>query len=363
MRTLLSLDLGRFNEKTHGGLFHETKGHLKTMSCKTTPHDLGAVLDQAKAAGAQMVVFESQPGAHLVADLVHARGMVALVANTHAEGFAWRSGESKSDRKDVPKLANMAFRGEIAGIVIPEPEDRERRTLVHAREALVGERSATMNRIRALGVHHWIAMPEGPSCWSKSGLEGLTAMSKNADFPRSFRACLACYLRLIEMLNEEIKALDGHLAAARKQLPRVVQLVAEVPGIGPCTADAVSAYLGDPLHTQVPARAAGAYFGLAPARRQSGKTVINGRITRAGNHTARGYLVEAAQRAVATAAEWKALFLRMTHGKDDSITRCKAMVAVARRLAVVCAVILKTGNAYDPERIMPKETWATTVSA
>jgi transposase len=363
MRTLLSLDLGRFNEKTHGGLFHETKGRLKTMSCQTTEDDLGKVLDQAKAAGAQMVVYESQPGAQLVADLVQARGMVALVANTHAEGFAWRSGESKSDRKDVPKLANMAFRGEIGGIVIPEPEDRERRTLVHAREALVGQRSATMNRVRALGVHHWIEMPDGSSCWSKSGLAGLAAMSKNLDFSRSFRASLAAFLRLIDMFNEEIEIFDKHLAVARKKLPRVVQLVAEVPGIGPCTADAVSAYLGNPLHTQVPARAAGAYFGLAPVRRQSGKTVINGRITRAGNSTARGYLVEAAQRAVATTAEWKALFLRMTHGKDDRISKSKAMVAVARRLAVVCAVILRTGTAYDPERIMPKDTWVAIGSA
>ena len=358
MRTMLSLDLGRFNEKTHGGLFHETKGHLKTFSCTTSPVHLGKLLDEAKAAGATEVVYESQAGANLVADMVHARGMKALVANTHAEGFAWRSGESKSDKKDVPKLANMAFRGEIQGIVIPQAVERERRSLVHTREALVGDRTAAMNRIRALGVLNWVALPEGSACWSKGGIADLKAMAEDTTLGLAFRVALSCFLGVIEFLNQKIDIVDKQLEALRENLPRVEQLIAEVPGIGPCTADVVSAYLGDPLQTQKPARSAGAFFGLAPSRRQSGKTTINGPITRAGNSTARGCLVEAAQRAVATAAEWKALYLRTTHGKDDRITRSKAMVAVARRLAVVCAVILRTGQAYDPERIMPKDTWA-----
>lgn len=363
MRTILSLDLGRFNEKTHGGLFHETKGHLKTLSCQTTPKELGKILDEAKAAGATMVVFESQPGANQVADLVVARGMQALVANTHAEGFAWHSGESKSDKKDVHKLANMAFRGEIKGIVIPQTVERERRSLVHTREALVGDRTATMNRIRALGILNWVELPDGSACWSKGGIVGLKTLAADKTLGVSFRLSLRCFIAHITFLNKQIALVDGQLEALRAHLPRVKQLIAEVPGIGPCTADVVSAYLGDPLQTQVPARSAGAYFGLAPSRRQSGKTTINGPITRAGNSTARGCLVEAAHRAVATAAEWKALFLRITHGKDDRISRSKAMVAVARRLSVVCAVILRTGLAYDPERIMPKDTWGTASSA
>lgn len=357
MRTILALDLGRFNEKTHGGIFTEHQGLARRLKVATNAASLASVLDDAKANGVSAVVFESQPGAWQVADLVRARGMQAVIANTHDEGFAWRRGVSKSDEKDVSKLAGMHLRGEIRGISIPTDPERVRRSLVHSRQSLVKMRTATMNRIRALGIHHWVPLPEGNSCWTVAGRAVLSSLSQDKSLSLALRVGMSVHLAMLSSIEEQIQVIERTLDATRKELPRVRQLMDQVPGIGPCTADAITARIGDPDRTGLPARSAGALLGLTPSRRQSGKTVINGPITRHGDGAARGCLIEAAQRARTSAPEWKALYLRYTKGSDDPVCTGKAIVALARRLAVTCAAILRTGKTYDPELIMPRSSW------
>jgi hypothetical protein len=55
MRSILALDLGRFNQKTHGAIFTDTAGRGNRFTCATNAESLQAMLIQAKAAGVTQV--------------------------------------------------------------------------------------------------------------------------------------------------------------------------------------------------------------------------------------------------------------------------------------------------------------------
>jgi transposase len=363
MNHILSLDLGRFNQKTHGGRCLRHGGLTGRFTCPTNVEGLSNVFAEAKKAGVETVVFEAQPAAFRVADLVVSHGMKPLIANTHAEGFKFRAGQSKSDKLDVGRLSSMTFRGEITGITIPSERDRGQRSLVSARAALVEQMTMVKNRIRGLGEQYWLVIPAGNSCWSADGLAQLKTLSENASTPETVQFILHSLLIQIEFTQQQITAFDVELKKRRKSDAKAQQLLKELPGFGPCTTDAYMATVGDPSITKKSPRSAGAFVGLNPTQRQSGKTLIPGPISRAGNHDLRGYLVEAAHQAIIHYPEWKALYLRFTKGKTDVISKHKAIVAIARRLAVTAAALLKSGKTYDPERIMPKSTWPDTQAA
>ena len=359
MRTILSLDLGRHNQKTHGATFTSADGRGRRFTCETNAKSLGVVFAQAKLSGVTQVFFEAQPAAFRVADLVLAHGLTPVIANTHAEGFAARARSTKSDKLDVDRLGGMALRGDITGIHVPEPIDRDRRSLVELRASLVADQTAAKNRIRGLAEQEWLTLPEGNACWTKEGLASLRTQSQDRRLGATLRVRLSVLLDQLRSLAQSIQRLDRSLTQLRKETPDAQRLLEEMPGFGPATTDAFIAFIGNPKTTGYSSRSAAAATGLNPTQRQSGKTLIPGPISKAGNATLRGYLVEAAQQAMIRYPEWQALRSHFTKGKDDPITTGKATVAVARRLALTAAALLRSGNPYDPERIMPKRTWPT----
>ena len=93
----------------------------------------------------------------------------------------------------------------------------------------------------------------------------------------------------------------------------------------------------------------GAHFGLAPRKYQSGETDRTGRISKAGDASARGMLFEAANAMLTRVARFSALkawAVRIAgrHGM------AKAKVALARKLAVVLHRMLVDGTPFVAER-------------
>jgi transposase len=358
MHNILALDLGRHNQKTHGATFTHLGGRGPRLTCSTNEVGLTEVFQAAITAGVTAVYFEAQPSAFRVADLARAHGLKPVIANTHAEGFAARARSTKSDKLDVDRLGGMALRGDIVGIHIPDANDRDRRSLVELRASLVGDQTATKNRIRGLAEQHWWDLPDGEACWSKDGLASLRAKTKDRHCRQSLRAHLGILLDQLQAVAKQIDKADAALAQLREDTPEARRLIDELPGFGQVTTDAFMAFVGNPKKTGHSSRSAAAITGLAPTQRQSGKTMIPGPISKAGNATMRGYLVEAAHQAVIRYPEWRAMKERLTKGKDDPVTKGKAIVAVARRLAQTAAALLRSGKPYNPERIMPKHTWS-----
>jgi transposase len=93
------------------------------------------------------------------------------------------------------------------------------------------------------------------------------------------------------------------------------------------------------------------YGALTPTIYQSGDLVQVGRISRDGRQEIRRVMLQCAHTIVRmrspAAAPLRAFFgrLEQTRGKK------RAMVALARKLLVVCYGVLKSGQAYDPSKL------------
>ena len=158
--------------------------------------------------------------------------------------------------------------------------------------------------------------------------------------------------------TELIEAMLTARAALWKEYCRlhdlVVKMVAQselcrrflaIPGVGPVTALSVMTAIDDPSRFRR-SRDVAAYFGLTSRRWQSGTSIdVKGRISKAGDADVRRALYEAAS----------ALMTRFK-GKDDLKTwgaalakrSChrKAVVAVARKLAVIMHAMWNAGTFY-----------------
>ncbi len=89
------------------------------------------------------------------------------------------------------------------------------------------------------------------------------------------------------------------------------------------------------------------YLGLDPKVHQSGeREAWTGHISRAGHAHARGLLVEAAHAAVVGPGPLRAFFRRIESRRGTQI----ALVAVARKLAVLAWYLLSTGERYRFQR-------------
>ena len=117
-----------------------------------------------------------------------------------------------------------------------------------------------------------------------------------------------------------------------------------IPGVGPVTALTFSTAIDDPKRFRR-SRDVAAYFGLTSRRWQSGTSIdVQGRISKAGDPEVRRALYEAAS---AMLTRYKGKTAIKSWGQKIA-KRChkKAVVAVARKLAVVMHAMWRDGTFY-----------------
>ena len=124
-------------------------------------------------------------------------------------------------------------------------------------------------------------------------------------------------------------------------------------GIGPVTASALVASVGDFTHLE-PGAQFGAWLGLVPSQNSSGGKASLGRITKRGDEYLRTLLIQGAKSAVMTA-----------HKRTDTISKWlvqllarvgwqKAVVALANKNARILWAVLARGRTFDPNYVSVK---------
>jgi transposase len=154
---------------------------------------------------------------------------------------------------------------------------------------------------------------------------------------------------------EALVASLEHLRAACKSLDVQVKrqathdgrsrLLMSMPGVGPLTSTTLVATLDD-AGRFTKSRSVGAYLGLTPRQYASGETQRQGRISRAGPAECRAMLYEAAHCLLhfyKKPSRLKSWGQKLAKKKGMQ----RAIVAVARRMAVILHRMLVTGQAYD----------------
>jgi transposase len=338
--TILAIDLGRY--KSVACVYaRATRAHtFRTID--TTPPEVDALL--ARHPGC-VVVIEACANAGWVHDRAVAAGHEVKVANTAAESWKFTHLKRKTDHDDARRLAELEAIGQLPTVALPDPATRQRRMLIAFRQELVGRRVACQNRIRALFAGQGLPSPRGARAWTATGLKGVEAQSKvlaECGADELWRGMLYLVVAEYRVLEDRIKQAEGRLdeLSAGDDATRLPETI---PGVGPRTAEAVVAHLGDP-HRLSSAKQVGAYAGLVPTQDQSGVTDRKGRITRRGPGVLRKLLVECAWCMLRYNPWARAVYGRLTAG---GTTRKKpAVAALARKLLVRCWAMLRDGEPW-----------------
>ncbi|MAY41105.1 MAG: IS110 family transposase [Oceanospirillaceae bacterium] len=198
---------------------------------------------------------------------------------------------SKNDRNDAEAICEAAGRPNMRFVPVKTEEQQAVLTVHRARSLMVGERTALVNQIRGFLTEYGIVLPQGRS-QVRSQLPRILEDAENA-VPYLAREVFADqYARLCE-LDRIILGYDHKidaLAKAQEDTQRLMQL----EGIGPLTATALVATVGD-IRQFKNGRQFAAWLGLVPRQWSSGGKPRHGRITKRGDVYLRTLLIHGAR--------------------------------------------------------------------
>jgi transposase len=341
--TILAIDLGKYKSVS---CFYDGSPATAQFGSFTTDRDqLRKLIQRVKP---QVVVIEACLLAGWVHDACAELGVTCKIANTAAEAWKFKHLKRKTDRDDALRLAQLYALGQLPTVVLPDSATRQWRALIAYRQTLVGRRVAAQNRIRAVLVAQGLPAPRGHRAWTQLGLAGIAAHGKplaDCAADELWRGVLASSLTELSQVQEllgQAEARLNKLAEANAS----VQIITTIPGVGPRTAEAVTAYLHQPERFDN-GKQVSAYAGLVPRQYQSAETDRRGRITRRGPALLRKLLVECAWVMLRYNHWARAVYQRLTHGGKTH--KKQAIVALARKLLVRCWAMLRDKKPWRDE--------------
>lgn len=279
-----------------------------------------------------------------VSRLLSQLGHEVIVANARQVRLISHSSR-KDDRLDAQTLARLARVDPQLLRPIRHRSEKAQRDLmtIRVRATLVEARTALINAARGLAK----ALGERlPACDADNlGTARLEAL------PGDLQAALKPLLEQVESMTVKIHALDQQLEQiARNEYPET-QLLKPVSGVGTLIALTFILTVEDRERFQN-SRDVGCYVGLRPRRSESGQSQPQLRITKEGDIYLRTMLVQGAHyilgwRGPDTDLRRWGLKLAVRGGKN---AKKRAVVAVARKLAVLLHRLWVTGEVYEPLR-------------
>jgi len=333
---IVALDLGK--NKSVACFYDPADGTHRYLTIRTTAQHVHDLLAEHEP---DRVVIEIGPTAGWVCDVCRGLKVPVEVANPNHDAWRWKRVKTKSDRADALKLAQLSAMHQLPTVHVPQPQVRAWRALINHRQMLVHRRTAVKNSVRAILTRQGIDWPAGQRGWTKACRRQLREMA-DGDDGEVWRVILASELDQLHATDEAIAGVEKTLNAIAQRDERV-RLLQTIPGVGIRLAETVVAIIDDP-HRFSSVKQVGAYAGLAPRRYQSGAMDRSGRISRRGSTLLRSLLVEVSWIGRQYNPWMKAVYERALRG---TASRKKiAIVALARRLLVVCWAMLRDGTKW-----------------
>jgi transposase len=279
-----------------------------------------------------------------VSRMLKSLGHEVIVANARQVKLISASSR-KSDRLDAQTLARLARMDPELLRPIRHRSERAQGHLmqVRVRSALVETRTGLINTARGLAK----AMGERlPACDAdQMGVEKMQGL------PAELAEALAPLLETVEWLTERIKEWDQKLEQlAGSEYPET-ELLRQVSGVGSLISLTFVLTLEDPNRFGK-SRDVGCYLGMRPRRSESGESRPQLGISKEGDVYLRKLLVQGAhcilsQRSPDT--DLKRWGLKLA-GKGNKNAKKRALVAVARKLAILLHHLWVSGEVYEPLR-------------
>jgi transposase len=201
---------------------------------------------------------------------------------------------NKNDARDAEAICEAVGRPSMRFVAIKTPEQQALLALHRARQGLVRARTAQGNQIRGLLAELGCVMPKG-----RRHLESyIPAILEDAENGLSgmSRELFARLLEHLRHLDAQVQALEKQIKAWHRE-DAASQRLEEIPGIGPLTATALVASIGDARNFKN-GRQLSAWLGLVPRQHSSGgKPTLLG-ISKRGDVYLRTLLIHGARSAL-----------------------------------------------------------------
>jgi transposase len=274
--------------------------------------------------------------------LLKGHGHEVIVANPRKMESIHKN-RRKNDKVDARTLARLVRADPELLYPIQHRGDQARHDLVllRAREGLIAARTKLINCVRGQ-----VKSVGGrlPNCSSESF--HYTVAEK---LPDSVKEALMPLVVQIGEMSQRIRTFDAQVIRMSKQKYPETERLRQVRGVGPITSLAYILTLEKPERF-AKSRDVGCYLGLVPRQDESGETSKQLRITKTGDRMLRQLLVSSGQYILGPFGQdcdlqRFGLKLAERGGKN---AKKRAVVAVARKLAVLLHRLWLTGEQYVP---------------
>jgi transposase len=145
------------------------------------------------------------------------------------------------------------------------------------------------------------------------------------------------------------------------ELARCLTYLMSISGIGWIVGTQLLARIGDWRELKTVRQLAG-FLGLAPTEHSTGENTVRGSITHSGDPRLRSKLIQAAWSAIRQDGELREFYRSVCHRHPRHLAARVAIVAVARKLSVRIAVVLRQQRPYEVRQkvrsapLTPEET-------
>ena len=293
-----------------------------------------------------VIGMEACSGAHYWARLFQQYGhTVRLMAPKFVAPYRMAGKRGKNDATDAAAICEAVTRPSMRFVPLKDEHQQATLCLHRTRQGFVEERTATYNRLRGLLAEFGVVLPQSPERLRREITVHLDAL------PGWARRCISDLLEHAGQLEDRLDDYDraiNEIARADERSQRLMQL----RGIGPTTASALLASLGAG-HDFRNGRQVAAWIGLTPGQHSSGGKARLGRITKAGDAYLRSLLVLGARAVIANIGDKQDRFSRWVRNLVERRGYWRAAVAIAAKNARMAWAILKYGDDFKPEPVVP----------
>lgn len=333
--TRIGVDLAKQVFQIHGVDSHEQVKCRKQLK-------RGQMLDFFRQQEPCLVAMEACGSSHYWARELRQLGHeVRLIAPQFVKPYV-KSG--KNDANDAEAICEAASRPTMRYVTVKSAEQQASQSVHRIRSRLIRARTALLNEIRGLlGEFGRVAARPGIAS-TRALLQ--QALDESDKLPGELNELLMLLQDELQQQDRRVKQLDEMLQRQVAADERVQRLL-KIEGVGPISATAIVASVGDARQFRS-ARQFAAWLGLVPSQHSSGGKERLGGISKKGDSYLRMLVIHGARAAlnacknkVDRRSEW---VNQLQARRNTNI----ATVALANKNARIIWAILSRGESYQP---------------
>lgn len=297
------------------------------------------------------VVLEASTHSPWVSQELAALGHEVIVANPAAMFKRARRRRRRNDALDAELLARQGRADPrlLHPVTHRRPTAQQHLEILKARDQLVRTRTQLINHVRS------VVKVSGARLRHSSAAAFVARAA--AEIPAELRVALQPVVQIITDINRQIRDADHEISRLIRDVHPVAQRLQQPSGVGPITALAFVLLVDDPTRFHN-SRDVGAYFGLVPRLDESSDSQPQLRITKCGDALGRRLLVTAAHYILGPFGPDCDL---RRHGqliaeRGGKNAKKRAVVAVARKLAVLLHRLWVSERPYDPDYLLQQRS-------